>query len=179
MKELKGTKTEKNLEEAFAGESCARNKYTFFVSQARKEGYQQIANFFEETAKNELTHAKLFFKILHDGIPKTEVNLLEASSGESMEWTYMYKEFAETARAEGFSEIAFLFEQVGEIERRHEERYLELLENLKNNEMFRKVEETAWECLKCGHVHIGKKAPEVCPVCGHPQGYFKVAKKEY
>ena len=178
--ELKGSKTEKNLMTAFAGESQARNKYTFYASQAKKEGYEQIASIFEETAGNEKEHAKMWFKELHGGeIPSTSENLLDAANGENFEWTDMYKEFAETAREEGFDRIANLFEGVAEIEKHHEERYRALLSNVDNELVFSKDGEKIWQCRNCGHICIGKNAPEVCPVCSHPQSYFEIKKENY
>ena len=176
--ELKGSKTEANLWEAFAGESMARNKYTYFASQARKEGYEQIAAFFEETAGNEKEHAKLWFKEL-GGIGDTAANLKAAAAGENEEWTQMYKEMAETAKAEGFEKLAFLFEGVGKIEKEHEERYLTLLKNLEEGKVFEKDGEYVWKCRNCGHIHFGRTAPQVCPVCAHPQAYFELQAKNY
>ena len=170
--ELKGSKTEANLWIAFAGESQARNKYTYFASKAKKEGYEQIAAIFTETAGNEKEHAELWFKEL-GGIGTTAENLKAAAAGENDEWTRMYKEMAETAREEGFDRIAAMFEGVAQIEKRHEERYLKLLGNVENNLVFRAGEETVWICRNCGHIHVGKEAPEVCPVCAHPQAYFE------
>ncbi len=170
--ELKGSKTEQNLMTAFAGESQARNKYTFYASQAKKDGFEQIASIFEETANNEKEHAKLWFKALHDGkVPSTSVNLKDAASGENYEWTSMYKEFAETAREEGFNEIADLFEGVGAIEKEHEERYLTLLNNVEEEMVFKNEEETIWICRNCGHVYRSKEALEVCPICKHGKAY--------
>ena len=178
--ELKGSKTEKNLMEAFAGESQARNKYTFYASKARKDGYEQYAEIFEETANNEKEHAKLWFKELHDGkIPTTLENLEDAANGENYEWTDMYQEFAKTAREEGFLELAKKFEAVGEIERHHEERYRKLLENIETAQVFAKAGVTVWVCRNCGHIHIGENAPTVCPVCAHPQSYFEVKAANY
>ena len=178
--ELKGSKTEKNLMSAFAGESQARNKYTYYASKARKDGYEQIAAIFEETALNEKEHAKLWFKLLHDGeIPSTKENLKDAASGENYEWTDMYDEFAKVAKEEGFDHIAFLFEEVGKIEKNHEERYRKLLSNLENGKVFVKEEPKMWICRNCGHVHYGDKAPEICPVCNHPQSYFEVKNENY
>ena len=173
--ELKGSKTEANLLKAFAGESMARNKYSYFASKARKEGYEQIAAFFEETANNEKEHAKLWFKALK-GIGSTEENLLAAAEGEHEEWTEMYKEMAETAKEEGFVALSDLFNAVGKIEKSHEERYLKLYENLQNNEVFKKNEGKVyvWYCRNCGHLEYGLEAPTVCPVCGHPQAYFEI-----
>ncbi len=172
--ELKGSRTEKNLLEAFAGESQARNKYTFYASKAKKEGYLEISDFFTETAGNEKEHAEIWFKLLHDGnIPTTTENLKDGAAGEHYEWTEMYKEFAETAREEGFSKIAFLFEKVAAIEKRHEERYLKLLARLEGDLVFSSDDdEQIWICSNCGHIHVGKNAPKICPVCDHPQGYF-------
>lgn len=171
--DLKGSKTEKNLLAAFAGESQARMRYNYFASVAKKEGYEQISAIFTETADNEKEHAKIWFKLL-DGIGSTPENLKEAANGENYEWTSMYKEFAEEAKAEGFSTIAKLFEMVAEIEKHHEERYLELLKNLDENEVFKKDGKVFWKCRNCGHIHEGEKAPEICPVCDHPQAYFEV-----
>ncbi len=177
--ELKGSKTEKNLQAAFAGESQARNKYTYYASKARKDGYVQIANLFEETADNEKEHAKIWFKLLNDGIPDTATNLKDAANGENYEWTDMYAKFAKEAREEGFTQIADLFEGVAKIEKEHEKRYLKLLENVKGGIVFSKDEEMIWQCSNCGHVVVGKKAPEVCPVCNHPQAYFQVKAENY
>ena len=179
MAELKGSKTEKNLETAFAGESMARNKYTYFASKARKEGYVQIANIFEETANNEKEHAKIWFKLLNDGIGSTAECLEAAAEGENYEWTDMYDTFAKEAREEGFEEIARLFEGVAAIEKEHEERYRKLLANVENGLVFSKEGDTIWQCSNCGHIVIGKKAPEVCPVCAHPQAYFQVKAENY
>jgi len=176
---LKGTKTEQNLMKAFAGESQARNKYTYYASKARKEGYNQIADIFEETANNEKEHAKMWFKLLNDGVKDTKSNLEDAANGENEEWTSMYKEFAETAKAEGLDHIAFLFEKVAEIEKSHEERYRKLLKNLNTNAVFIKGEKVIWECTNCGHIHIGESAPERCPVCDHPQKYFRIRAENY
>ena len=179
-KSLKGTKTEKNLEEAFAGESMARNKYTYFASKAKKEGYVQIAALFEETAVNEREHAKLWFKYLHGGeIASTAENLLAAAEGENFEWTDMYERMAREAREEGFEEIAKKFEMVGAIEKHHEERYRKLLKNLNDKKVFSKDGDAIWQCANCGHIVIGKTAPEVCPVCNHPQAYFQVLAENY
>jgi rubrerythrin len=173
--ELKGSKTEKNLLAAFAGESQARNKYTYYASKARSEGYVQIADIFTMTANNEKEHAEMWFKELHGGaVPTTTDNLADAAAGENYEWTDMYKGFAETAKEEGFTKIAFLFEKVAEIEKRHEERYRKLLANVEGGLVFSKDGDAIWECSNCGHIHVGKKAPEVCPVCAHPQSYFRV-----
>ncbi|MBO4452874.1 MAG: rubrerythrin family protein [Clostridia bacterium] len=172
--ELKGSKTEQNLMTAFAGESQARNKYTYYASVAKKEGYTVIADIFEETALNEKEHAKIWFKLLHGGsVPTTSENLLDAANGENFEWTDMYANFAATAKEEGFTQIAFLFEAVGKIEREHEQRYRELLEKLGKDEIFVGEDVTVWICSNCGHVHVGKKAPELCPVCQHPKSYFQ------
>lgn len=177
---LKGTKTEANLQTAFAGESQARNKYTYYASKARKDGYQQIAALFEETAANEKEHAKLWFKLLCGGqIPSTEENLLDAAQGENYEWTDMYAAFAADARAEGFDEIAALFEGVAEIEKAHEARYRKLLENVKNGLVFSREGDQIWQCANCGHIVIGKSAPETCPVCNHPQAYFHLKAENY
>lgn len=177
--ELKGSKTETNLLAAFAGESEARNKYTYFASKAKKDGYVQIAKIFEETADNEKEHAKIWFKLLNDGIGSTEENLKAAAAGENYEWTDMYATFAKEAREEGFDQIAALFEMVGEIEKEHEARYLKLLENIENGLVFSKEGDTIWKCSNCGHIVIGKSAPEVCPVCAHPQSYFEVKAENY
>ena len=172
--ELKGSKTEKNLMAAFAGESQARNKYTYFASKARKEGYEQIAAIFEETANNEKEHAKLWFKELNGGeVPSTLDNLNAAADGENYEWTDMYAEFAKTAKEEGFNELAFLFESVGKIEKEHEERYRKLIKNIEEGLVFSSDGDTIWVCRNCGHVVIGKKAPAVCPVCKHPESFFE------
>ena len=180
MKELKGTKTEKNLWEAFAGESQARNKYTYFASKAKKDGYVQIANIFEETAANEKEHAKMWFKYLMGGaIKSTEENLLAAADGENDEWTDMYKRMAAEAREEGFDEIAAKFEMVGEIEKHHEERYRKLLKNVQDKVVFSRDGDCIWQCANCGHIVVGKKAPEVCPVCNHPQSYFQIEAQNY
>ncbi len=176
--ELKGSRTEANLLAAFAGESQARNKYTYFASVAKKEGYQQIAAIFEDTANNEKEHAKLWFKAL-GLLEGTGANLLSAAEGENYEWTDMYKQFAEEAEAEGFTEIAQQFRGVAAIEKTHEERYRALLNNIEMQKVFEKAEETMWECRNCGHLVIGKKAPELCPVCKHPQAYFEVRKENY
>lgn len=175
---IKGTKTEKNLMEAFAGESQARNKYTYFASVAKKEGYEQIAAIFQQTADNEKEHAKLWFKELA-GIGDTKQNLDAAANGENHEWTDMYEEFAQTAEKEGFPELALKFRAVGEIEKRHEERYRALLQNIETAQVFEKSEVKVWECRNCGHIVVGVKAPQVCPVCYHPQGYFEVCEENY
>ena len=178
--ELKGSKTEENLRIAFAGESQARNKYDFYASQARKDGYVQIAELFSETAANEREHAKMWFKLLMGGsIPATEENLLDAAAGENFEWTKMYAEFAVTAKEEGFDQIAALFEGVAAIEREHEERYRKLLANIKDGVVFSRDGDMIWQCGNCGHIHIGKNAPEVCPVCNHPQSYFRIKAENY
>lgn len=178
--DIKGTKTEANLMAAFAGESQARNKYTYYASKAKKEGYEQIANIFEETAGNEREHAKMWFKLLHnDDVPSTIDNLKDAASGENFEWTDMYAKFAEEARSEGFNQIASLFEQVGKIEKEHEERYLALLKNIEDGKVFEKDGVAIWKCLNCGHIHVGNKAPAMCPVCKHPQSYFELQSKNY
>ena len=176
--ELKGSKTEANLWKAFAGESQARNKYTFFASVAKKEGYEQIAAIFTETAANEKEHAEIWFKEL-GGIGDTAANLKAAAAGENEEWTSMYKEMAETAREEGFDRLAYLFESVGKIEKEHEERYLTLLGNVNDHLVFQRGEEVIWICRNCGHIHVGKEAPKVCPVCAHPQAYFELRGKNY
>lgn len=178
--ELKGSKTEKNLMEAFAGESQARNKYTYYASKAKKEGYEQIADLFLETADNEKEHAKLWFKLLHDNdVPSTIENLKDAASGENFEWTNMYERMAKEAREEGFGRIAFLFEEVAKIEKEHEARYLKLLENVENGLVFSKDGEKIWKCRNCGHIVIGKSAPEICPVCAHPKAYFEIKAENY
>ena len=178
--ELKGSKTEANLRTAFAGESQARNKYTYYASKAKKEGYVQIAKLFEETAANEKEHAKIWFKLLNGGdVPGTADNLLDAASGENYEWTEMYAEFAKTAKEEGFDKIAFLFEEVGKIEKEHEERYQKLLNNLTQGKVFEREEPQMWVCANCGHIHYGNKAPEKCPVCDHPMAYFKIKAENY
>ena len=177
---LKGTKTEANLQAAFAGESQARNKYTYFASKAKKDGYVQIAAIFEETANNEKEHAKLWYKLLNGGsIGSTVENLKEAAGGENYEWTDMYDNFAKEAREEGFEEIARLFEGVAAIEKEHEERYRKLLENVEKELVFSKDGEVIWQCTNCGHICVGKKAPELCPVCAHPQAYFQVKPENY
>lgn len=180
MKELKGTKTEKNLQEAFAGESQARNKYTYFASKARKEGYVQIAAIFEETAGNEKEHAKMWFKYLEGGeIKSTVANLEAAAEGENYEWTDMYDRMAKEAEEEGFNEIAAKFRMVGEIEKHHEERYRKLLQNVKDGLVFSRDGDCIWQCSNCGHIVVGKKAPQVCPVCNHPQSYFQIEARNY
>ena len=178
--ELKGSKTEQNLMTAFAGESQARNKYTYYASKAKKDGFEQIAAIFEETANNEKEHAKLWFKELHGGnIPSTEENLEDAANGENYEWTEMYKEFAKVAKEEGFDRIAYLFEEVAKIEKEHEERYLTLLNNVKEDKVFHKNGDKMWICRNCGHVYIGENALDVCPVCNHPQSYMEVKADNY
>ena len=180
MNKLKGTKTEKNLMDAFAGESMARNKYTYFASKARKDGYEQIAAIFEETANNEKEHAKLWFKLLNGGeISGTMDNLRAAAEGENYEWTDMYAKMAEEADAEGFPEIARRFRGVAAIEKHHEERYRRLLQNIEDGIVFSREGDTVWICRNCGHLHIGKKAPEVCPVCQHKQSFFEIEAKNY
>ena len=178
--ELKGSKTEKNLMAAFAGESQAHTKYEYYASKAKKDGYEQIAAIFEETSKNEKEHAKLWFKYLHGGdIPDTVTNLKDAASGENYEWTDMYKEFAEVAKEEGFDEIAYLFESVGAIEKHHEERYLKLVGNIEDNLVFQRGEDTVWICRNCGHIYVGATAPKVCPVCNHPQSFMEMKAENY
>ena len=180
MKDLKGTKTEKNLQEAFAGESQARNKYSYFASKAKKDGFVQIAAIFEETAANEKEHAKIWYKLLHGGsVGSTLDNLVDAAIGENYEWTDMYARFAEDAKAEGFDEIAFLFEEVGKIEKEHEERYRKLLANIQGDLVFSREGDVIWQCSNCGHICVGKKAPELCPVCAHPQAYFQIKAENY
>ena len=178
--ELKGSKTEQNLMTAFSGESQARNKYTYYASKAKKDGYEQIAAIFEETANNEKEHAKMWFKELHGGeVPETLANLLDAAAGENYEWTDMYANFAKEAKEEGFDRIARLFESVAKIEKEHEERYRKLVENIKTDRVFKKEESVVWVCRNCGHVHVGKVAPKVCPVCNHPQSYFEMKSINY
>lgn len=179
MAEIKGTKTEQNLNAAFAGESQARVKYQFYASKAKKEGYEQIAAIFQETSDNEKEHAKIWFKLLHDGVADTMTNLKDAAAGENYEYTDMYKKFAEEAREEGFNEIAELFEKVGEIEKHHEERYLKLVKNIEEGMVFKGDGVTVWKCRNCGYIHIGDSAPEVCPVCNHPQSYFEIQAENY
>lgn len=179
MEKLKGTKTEANLMAAFAGESQARNKYTYYASKAKKDGYEQIAALFEETADNEKEHAKIWFKLLHDGIKDTLTNLEDAAAGEHYEWTDMYDQFAKDARAEGFVKIANLFEGVAKIEKEHEERYRKLTENIESGVVFSREGDTIWQCRNCGHIVIGKKAPEVCPICDHPKAYFQMKAENY
>ncbi len=178
--ELKGSQTEKNLMAAFAGESQARNKYTYFASKAKKEGYEQIAAIFEETALNEKEHAKIWLKLLNGGeIPSTLENLNAAAAGENYEWTDMYDGFAKTAKEEGFDRIAYLFEAVGKIEKEHEERYKKLIENLQDGLVFSRDGDKIWKCRNCGHIVIGKDAPAVCPVCNHPQSFFEIKAENY
>ena len=179
MKSLKGTKTEANLMAAFAGESQARNKYTYYASKAKKDGYVQIAALFEETANNEKEHAKIWFKLLHDGMPDTMTNLEDAAAGENYEWTEMYAQMAKDAREEGFDHIAFLFEEVAKIEKEHEERYRKLLANIEGGIVFSRDNEMIWQCANCGHIVVGKAAPDVCPVCDHPQAYFQIKAENY
>ena len=179
-KSIKGTRTEANLLAAFAGESQARNKYTYYASRAKKDGYEQIAALFTETAENEKEHAKIWFKLLHDGaVPDTVANLKDAAAGENYEWTDMYATFAKEAREEGFTEIAALFEGVAKIEKEHEERYLALLKNIEDGVVFKRDNVRIWKCRNCGHIHVGGSAPEVCPVCAHPQAYFELQAKNY
>ena len=179
MKELKGTKTEQNLMEAFAGEGQARTKYTYYASQAKKDGYVQIASLFEETANNEKEHAKIWFKLLHDGMPSTPENLVDAANGENYEWTDMYDRMAKEAEEEGFTKIAALFKMVGAIEKEHEERYRKLLANIEGGLVFSRDGDMIWQCANCGHIVVGKKAPEICPVCSHPQAYFQIKAENY
>ena len=179
MANLKGSKTEANLQTAFAGESQARNKYTYYASKAKKEGFVQIAALFEETANNEKEHAKIWFKLLHDGVPATTENLKDAADGENYEWTDMYAGFAKTAKEEGFDQIAALFEQVAQIEKEHEARYRKLLNNIEKELVFSRDGEMIWQCSNCGHIVDGKKAPETCPVCSHPQAYFQIKAENY
>ncbi len=174
-----GTQTEKNLEAAFAGESMARNKYTYYASKAKKEGYEQIAAIFQKTADNEKEHAKLWFKELHDGMPCTAENLLDAAEGENYEWTDMYAGFAKTADEEGFPELAARFRLVAAVEKRHEERYRALLHNVKAQEVFKKSTVKVWECRNCGHIVVGECAPDVCPTCNHPQAYYEICADNY
>ena len=177
---LKGSKTEKNLMDAFAGESQARNKYTYYASKAKKEGYQQIAAFFEETAGNEKEHAKLWFKYLHDGeVPDTVTNLKDAADGENYEWTEMYKEMADTAEEEGFKEIAITMRNVAAVEKAHEERYRKLLKNIEDGKVFKDAPDTVWVCRNCGFIYAGEEAPKICPACRHPQAYFERRKVNY
>ena len=179
-KQLKGTKTEANLLEAFAGESMARNKYTYYASKAKKDGYVQIAALFEETAANEREHAKIWFKYLHDGaVPSTTENLADAAEGENFEWTDMYDRMAREAHEEGFEDIANKFEMAGAIEKHHEERYRKLLKNIEDKKVFSKDGDAIWQCSNCGHIVVGKQAPEICPVCDHSQSYFQVLAENY
>lgn len=178
--ELKGSKTEANLWTAFAGESQARNKYTYYASKAKKDGYEQIANIFSLTADNEKEHAKIWFKILHDGaVPDTETNLKDAAAGENYEWTEMYAGFAETAKEEGFEKLSRLFSMVAGIEKEHEERYLALLKNIEDKKVFERDGKQYWQCRNCGYIYEGEKAPEKCPVCDHPKAYFELLAKNY
>ena len=177
--DLKGTQTEKNLQTAFAGESMARNKYTYYASKAKKDGYEQIAAIFEETANNEKEHAKMWYKLLNGGIGTTEENLKAAADGENYEWTDMYGGFAKTAREEGFEAIAKMFEGVAAIEKHHEERYRKLLKNIEDKLVFSKDGDAIWQCRNCGHIVVGKEAPKVCPVCAHPQSYFEISSENY
>ncbi len=178
--ELKGSKTEANLQTAFAGESQARNKYTYYASKAKKDGYVQIASLFEDTANNEKEHAKIWFKLLHGGtVPSTLDNLADAANGENYEWTDMYATFAKEAEEEGFEHIAYLFKEVAKIEKEHEERYLKLLSNLKTDTVFKKDVESSWECNNCGYIHVGTEAPELCPVCDHAKAHFKIQAKNF
>ena len=180
VNELKGSKTEKNLQTAFAGESQARNKYTYYAGKAKKDGYVQIAQLFQETADNEKEHAKIWFKLLHGGeVPTTTENLKDAAAGENYEWTDMYAKFAEEAREEGFTRIAALFEMVAKIEKEHEQRYLKLLANIEGDLVFSRDGDMVWQCANCGHIVIGKKAPEICPVCAHPKAYFQIRAENY
>ena len=179
MANLKGSKTEANLQTAFAGESMAHTKYLYFASKAKKDGYVQIAKIFEETAGNEKEHAKIWFKLLNDGIGPTTENLKAAAEGENYEWTDMYATFAKEAREEGFDDIAFLFEKVGAIEKEHEARYRKLLSNVENKLVFSREGDCIWHCSNCGHIVVGKQAPEVCPVCAHPQAYFEIKAENY
>lgn len=179
MKNLKGTKTEANLMTAFAGESQATNKYSYYASKARKDGYEQIAEIFEETSHNEREHAKMWFKLLHDGIGGTMDNLIDAAAGENYEWTDMYAAFAKEAREEGFDHIAKMFEGVAAVEKEHEKRYLKLAGNIKEGIVFSRDGDTVWQCINCGHIEIGQKAPGVCPVCAHPQSFFQVKPENY
>ena len=179
MADLKGTKTEANLMTAFAGESQAHTKYQYYASKAKKDGYVQMAAIFEETSANEKEHAKIWFKLLHDGIPSTMDNLADAAAGENYEWTDMYATFAKEAREEGVDHIAFLFDQVGKIEKEHEERYRKLLANIEGGLVFSRDGDMVWQCSNCGHIHIGQQAPEICPVCAHPQAYFQLRAENY
>ena len=177
--ELKGSKTEANLMAAFAGESQAHTKYGYYASQAKKDGYVQISNIFEETSKNEKEHAKMWFKLLHNGVPATPQNLLDAAAGENYEWTDMYDGFAKVAEEEGFTEIARQFRAVAAVEKEHEERYRKLLANIEGGLVFSRDGDMLWQCTNCGHIHVGKAASEVCPVCAHPQAYFQLKPENY
>lgn len=179
MKQLNGSKTEANLMAAFAGESQARNKYTFYAGQAKKEGYEQIADIFSKTADNEKEHAEIWFKLLHDGMGGTLENLEDGAAGENYEWTDMYKKFAADAREEGFEKIAILFDLVAGVEKEHEERYRKLVENLNKQEVFKRAQKQFWVCRNCGHIHFGEAAPEICPVCSHPRAYFELKPENY
>lgn len=179
MGNLKGSKTEANLMAAFAGESQARNKYTYYSSKAKKDGYVQISNIFLETAANEKEHAEMWFKLLHDGMPDTLSNLKDAAAGEHFEWDDMYARMAKEAKEEGFDKISFLFSEVAKIEKGHEERYNKLVRNIENNEVFKKSESQVWQCSNCGHIHIGVEAPGVCPVCDHEKAYFQIHAENY
>lgn len=180
MTELKGSKTEENLRVAFAGEAQAYTKYSYYAKQAKKDGYEQIGSIFQETADNEKAHAKIWFKLLHGGeMPHTPENLVDAAAGEHFEWTDMYEDFAKVAREEGFTKIAVLFEKVGAIERHHEERYRKLLANIEEGIVFTREGDTIWQCRECGNIHIGKRAPERCPVCDHPQAYFQLQQDNF
>lgn len=176
---LDGTKTQANLMTAFAGECQARTKYTYYASKAKKDGYVQISKLFMETAENEKEHAKIWFKLLNDGIADTATNLKDAANGENYEWTDMYATFAKEAKEEGFDHIAYLFEEVAKIEKEHEERYLKLLENVEGGLVFSRDGEKIWKCSNCGHIVVGKEAPEVCPVCSHPRAYFEIKAENY
>jgi rubrerythrin len=177
--ELKGSKTELNLKEAFAGEAQAFTKYMFYASRAKKDGLEQVADFFEETARNEKEHAKIWFKLLHDGMPNTTSNLEDCIAGENYEWTDMYDKFAKIAKEEGFVKIAYLFGAIAKIEKDHEERYQKLLDNINNNVVFEKEDEVVWICRNCGNIHYGKKAPAICPVCDHEQAFYEILNKNY
>lgn len=178
--ELKGTRTEENLKKAFAGESQAATKYQYYASKAKKDGYEQIGSIFEETSLNEKEHAKIWFKLLHNNeMPETTENLKDAAAGENYEWTDMYESFAKTAEEEGFTKIAFLFREVGKIEKEHEARYKKLLENIEEGIVFSRDDERIWKCRNCGHIVIGKYAPEVCPVCAHPKSFFEIKAENY
>lgn len=179
MANLKGSRTEANLMTAFAGESQAHTKYQYYASKAKKDGYVQLASIFEETSANEKEHAKIWFKLLHDGMPSTTANLEDAAAGENYEWTDMYATFAKEAREEGFEHIAFLFEAVGKIEKEHEERYRKLLANIEGGLVFSRDGDMIWQCVNCGHIHIGPQAPDICPVCAHPQAYFQIRAENY